>query len=250
MRGIRSRLTPEAEDAAYAERIAAAESSFALAESAQSGNVAKRTQHLMISYASDCKRELVVDLELSLRDLGYEVYRNDVGSAVVGPITAGNFSKKMPEAVDASHTIIVCVSPQYKEDVNCLAEAKYIMGRLHVCDLKVIFLMLDPKFTTVSRPPIDGWLSFFVGTEVGYPLWDRLMVITTTREIAKHIGDNCRSSAAQTMTKIMNIDVQNEGSILSCFPYNILFSPSKFYGLCVTYSQVVTEQLTTQQPGQ
>ena len=173
-----------------------------------------KSQHLMLSYSKDCRKDLVVDLELSLRDLGYDVYRDESGSSLVGPVTSSNFNKKMPEAVDSSHTIIVCVSPQYKEDVNCLAEAKYIMGRLHVCDLKVIFLMLDPKFTTKSSPAIDGWLSFFVGTEIGYPLWDRLMVITTTREIAKHIGDNCKIFTAMHMSKVLRVEMHGGWSAI------------------------------------
>jgi hypothetical protein len=81
------------------------------------------------------------------------------------------------------------------------------MSRIHVSELKVIFLMMDQKYTTVSATPIDGWLSFFVGTESGFPLWDRLMVITTTREIAKVLGDNCKSTVAKTIQKVLNIEV-------------------------------------------
>lgn len=212
MKELRTRLAPEAEDSVYADQLAA--ETVEHENHIDSSNNAEKAsaQHLMISYSKEYKKELIIDLELSLRDLGYEVYRNEVGSALVGPINSSNITERMPEAVDASHTIIVCVSPAYKEDVNCLAEAKYIMQRLHQCDLKVIFLMLDPKFTTTSKRKIDGWLSFFVGAEIGYPLWDRLMVTTTTREIAKHIGDKCRSQQAKTMTKVMSIEIEEGGT--------------------------------------
>jgi hypothetical protein len=214
MKDLRLRLAPEAEDLAYAQKMAAEEEeSVEVQDSSHSTSATtSHAQHLMISYSKEYKKELIIDLELSLRDLGYEVYRNEVGSALVGPMNSTNITKRMPEAVDASHTIIVCVSPAYKDDVNCLAEAKYIMQKLHVSDLKVIFLMLDPKFTTTSKRRIDGWLSFFVGTEVGYPLWDRLMVTTTTREIAKNIGDKCKSQLARTMTKVMSIEVEEGGT--------------------------------------
>ena len=84
------------------------------------------------------------------------------------------------------------------------------MARLHVSEIKVIFLMMDPKYTTISNPPIDGWLSFFVGTETGYPLWDRLMVITTTREISKHVGENCKSLVAQSIEKVIFIELSDK----------------------------------------
>ena len=132
---LRTRLAPDAEDAEYAEKIAA-EGERAAVESVHNASL-NAPQHLMISYSQEYKKELIIDLELSLRDLGYEVYRNEVGSAIVGPINASNISKRMPEAVDNAHTVIVCVSPAYKDDINCLAEAKYIMGRLHVSELKV-----------------------------------------------------------------------------------------------------------------
>jgi len=212
MRALRNRLVPEAEDEAYAEKVAAETTDFVHHHDTALLVKPQQQQHIMISYSENYKKELVVDLHLSLADLGYEVYRNETGSALVGPMNTFNMQKRMPEAVDASHTIIVCVSPAYKEDVNCLVEAKYIMGRLHVSDLKVIFLMLDQKYTTISANPIDGWLSFFVGTESGFPLWDRLMVITTTREIAKVMGDNCKSSAAQSMQRVMSIELEGRGA--------------------------------------
>ncbi len=98
------------------------------------------------------------------------------------------------------------------------------MGRLHVSDLKLIFLMLDQKFTTISAHPIDGWLSFFVGTETGFPLWDRLMVITTTREIAKIIGENCKSSAAMSTQKVMSIEIEGRGTGTGVIDYGMAWS--------------------------
>ena len=61
------RLTPEAEDLSYAEKLQA--ETFAVSESSHAPKAA-RLQHIMISYSKDYKKELVVDLELSLRDLG------------------------------------------------------------------------------------------------------------------------------------------------------------------------------------
>lgn len=233
IRTLRNRLVPEAEDEAYAEKVASESVVEVFDQSAPVHSLSKphQPQHIMISYSENYKKELVIDLHLSLIDLGYEVYRNETGSAFVGPMNTFNVQKRMPEAVDASHTIIVCVSPAYKDDVNCLMEAKYIMGRLHVSDLKLIFLMLDQKFTTISAHPIDGWLSFFVGTETGFPLWDRLMVITTTREIAKIMGENCKSSAAMSTQKVMSIEVEGRGPGTGVIDYamawSILTNPMK-----------------------
>ena len=70
-------------------------------------------QHVMISYAWGAKKELVVGMAVALRSLGYDVWRDEEGSEIV-PSMSGDTDERMAQAIESSHTVIVCVSPQYK----------------------------------------------------------------------------------------------------------------------------------------
>ena len=96
--------------------------------------------------------------------------------------------------------MIVCVSPQYKESVNCRSEAQYckIWKKSH--GLQLLYVMMDNEYTTVSKAQtVDGWLGFMVGTELWYPLWSPGNVQSTAVELAKLIGDNARSNGMSTI---------------------------------------------------
>ena len=67
----------------------------------------------MVSYAWGAKKELVVGLAGALRGLGYDVWRDEEGSEIV-PSMSGDTDERMAQAIESSHTVIVCVSPQYK----------------------------------------------------------------------------------------------------------------------------------------
>jgi hypothetical protein len=117
----------------------------------------------MLSYAWGCKKELVVALELSLRDMNYEVWRDETGSSIV-PSMSGATDDCMAEAIEASCVVVVCVSPAYKESANCRMEAKYAGGRAKKGKLKFIFVMMDELYHTHSSNAIDGWLGFMVSS--------------------------------------------------------------------------------------
>ena len=70
-------------------------------------------QHVMISYAWGAKKELVMGMAVALRSLGYDVWRDEEGSEIV-PSMSGDTDERMAQAIESSHTVIVCVSPQYK----------------------------------------------------------------------------------------------------------------------------------------
>ena len=45
--------------------------------------------------------------------------------------------------------------------------------------------MMENDYTTVSSHPIDGWLGFFVGTELWYPLFQVIIIIICIRLLFK-----------------------------------------------------------------
>ena len=55
--------------------------------------------------------------------------------------------------------------------------------------------MMDPEYTTVSVPPVDGHLGIFVGQDLWYPLFDSSNIENTVREICGIVGSDARSSS-------------------------------------------------------
>jgi len=150
-------------------------------------------QHVMLSYAWAAKKDLVVALGNALGALGYDVWRDELGSDVVPPMS-GDTDDRMAEAIEASHAVVICVSPQYKESFNCRSEAKYCQSMKKNHGLKLLYVMMDDGYTTVSKGrTVDGWLGFMVGGELWYPMWSADKVAGTAAELAKALGDNARS---------------------------------------------------------
>ena len=75
--------------------------------------------------------------------------RSQVGSSIIGPIS-GATDERMAEAIEAASVVIVCVSKQYKESANCRMEAKYANQRLKKGKLKIVYVMMQEEYTTVS----------------------------------------------------------------------------------------------------
>jgi hypothetical protein len=131
----------------------------------------KSHQHIMLSYCwADKSRVLLVCKKL--RELGYDIWRDEEGSSILGPIS-GDIISSMSRAVDNSHTVIIFVSPKYKESANCRSEASYAHMRQNTTGLKLIYVMMNESYTTVSKPrSVDGWLGFIVSSSLWYPFWD------------------------------------------------------------------------------
>ena len=126
-----------------------------------SGSGGGARQHIMLSYAWSAKKDLVVALERTLRDLRYEVWRDETGSGLV-PSMSGATDDRMAEAIEAACVVVVCVSPAYKESANCRMEAKYAGARSKKGKLSFIFVMMDSEYHTHSTNAIDGWIGFMV----------------------------------------------------------------------------------------
>ena len=76
----------------------------------------------------------------------------------------------MADAIDTASCVVIFVSRAYKESANCRLEANYA----HSCardGLKLIYVMCEEDYTTVSSERITGWLGLLIGQELWYPAW-------------------------------------------------------------------------------
>ena len=76
----------------------------------------------------------------------------------------------MADAIDNASCVVIFVSRAYKESANCRLEANYA----HSCakdGLKLLYVMCEEDYTTVSSERITGWLGLLIGQELWYPAW-------------------------------------------------------------------------------
>jgi hypothetical protein len=84
----------------------------------------------------------------------------------------GSADAMMADALDKSHTCIICISKKYKESPNCMQEGKYANQRRKRGKLNIQFLMMDSNYTTSSEESPDGWLGMMLGDAIWNPCWD------------------------------------------------------------------------------
>jgi hypothetical protein len=155
-------------------------------------------QHIMLSYSWSKNKPHVIALGKKLRDLGYDVWRDEEGSNIF-PSMQGDIEDAMAEAIQKSYAMVVFVSQQYKESVNCRAEAKYARAREANGFLKLIYVMVDENYHTRSSPrAVDGWLGFMVGSDLWYPLWQMNQVEQTARAIADLVGEHAKNNGSSS----------------------------------------------------
>jgi DNA-directed RNA polymerase subunit F len=153
-----------------------------------------KKQHIMLSYSwhPSAKPHLVVQLQDELKHMGYDVWRDETGSLLVPPLAGCSMiEERLADAIEASDTIIICVSPMYKLSSNCRIEASYasVLARRHQ-RLKILFVMMDDEYTTVSRPAYcDGWLASMIGHSVWFPLFSEEMLSSTAVSLANNFSN-------------------------------------------------------------
>jgi hypothetical protein len=128
-----------------------------------------RTRHVMFSYcwAQSSAPEHVRRLASMLKTAhGVETWIDTMGSALVGPM-AGSTDEVMAAAVEASSHVVVCVSKDYKLSPNCRQEGSYARQQEKKGKLKIIYVMMQEQYTTVSSPEcVDGWLAIMVADKL------------------------------------------------------------------------------------
>ncbi len=153
-------------------------------------------QHVMLSYCWGAKKELVVELAASLRAKGVDVWRDEEGSQCV-PAMSGSTDDCMADAIEHSHTIIICVSPAYKASANCRMEAKYANDMHKRGKVKLVFVMMEHGYTTRSSPEhVDGWLGLMIGDHLWHAMWAGDHVAAVAAAIHVAIGPSSPAAAA------------------------------------------------------
>ena len=120
------------------------------------------------SWSPEAKPDHVRSIASKLPALcGVEAWTDVTGSSFVGKM-AGSTDEIMAAAVEASSHFVVCVSREYKNSANCRQEATYARQFEKKGKLKMIYVMMQSDFTSVSQPDsVDGWL----GAMLGNSLW-------------------------------------------------------------------------------
>jgi hypothetical protein len=103
------------------------------------------TFDIMISYSHKDK-ELCKKIYEKLVQSGYRVW-------IDYDQMHGNIMDAMAQAIERSHTVIICMSEDYRKSNYCRAEAHYAFQR----QLKIVPILLQKYY----RP--DGWLVFLLG---------------------------------------------------------------------------------------
>ena len=105
----------------------------------------EETFDLMMSY-SHKNKELCKQLYDELVKMGYRVW-------IDFDQMHGNIMDAMAHAIEQSHTVIVCLSEDYRKSNYCRAEAHYAFQRQR----KIVPVLLQKHY----KP--DGWLLFLIG---------------------------------------------------------------------------------------
>jgi hypothetical protein len=105
----------------------------------------RKTFDIMISYSHKDK-ELCKQIYEELTKAGYCVW-------IDFDQMRGNVMDAMAQAIERSHTVIICMSEQYRKSNYCRAEAHYAFQRQR----KIVPILLQKYY----KP--DGWLLFLIG---------------------------------------------------------------------------------------
>ena len=176
-------------------------------------------KHVMLSYCwnSTANPQFVKALAAELRTMGIDVWRDEDGSTIVPPMS-GSVDERMADAIQASDTIVICVSSAYKKSSNCRLEASYASVLSKRGAVKLVFVMMNANYTTVSEPEyVDGWLGILVGGALWVPMWDSNHVSSAAKSIADQLGPGT----------YLNKRVKVTSSPVKSAPPEIMQTPSK-----------------------
>jgi hypothetical protein len=188
-------------------------------------------QHIMLSYSWSANKDLVIAFGKKLQEMGYDVWRDEEGSSIMGPMSmTGNTLDAMTEAVEKSYTMIIFVSPEYKESANCRTEGLYGFKRAANSGLKVLYVMMNENYTTESRPvAVNGWLAGMIGAELWYPLWNKNQLTSTVNAVASKLGNYSRLTSNISLSLQSPSSSKSPGSSLSPASALSVSSPSEIF---------------------
>ncbi len=159
-----------------------------------------KTFDIMISY-SHKEKTVCKQLYEELAKGGYRVW-------IDFDQMHGNVMDAMAQAIDRSHTIIICMSENYQKSNFCRAEAQYAFQRQR----KIVPIVLQQHY----KP--DGWLLFLIGQllYVNFTKYEFALAMNMLlKEIkATNIADTnvipvCPNEDADTMPPILSVSTRN-----------------------------------------
>ena len=93
-------------------------------------------KHIMLSY-NHANKARVVELSKALKAAGYDTWKDE---EIVGGVH-GATGDRMPEAVEKSSHVIICISRDYKQSANCRQEALYAKKLCEKKQLQLLFVI-------------------------------------------------------------------------------------------------------------
>lgn len=125
-------------------------------------------KHFMISYSWGAdlnNRKLAWKIESVLTDRGFRVWRDENSNAIKGYILDA-----MADAINSSSVILILVSKDYKESVNCKVELTFALKRKK----KVILNSAEPGYEF----DVGNWLGVALGGLLYYDASNRANVVS------------------------------------------------------------------------
>jgi hypothetical protein len=155
---------------------------------------------LSYSWADSARPELVKALGQTLQAQGIDVWRDETGSSLVGPMSDST-DETMALAVEASSVVVICVSQKYKVSPNCRQEAAYARQLEKKGRMKLVYIMMQEEYTTVSDPEsVDGWLGVQLSDKLWFPCWNSQGMAATAAKIVPIVAAQGRATAASFTT--------------------------------------------------
>eukprot|EP01034_Spumella_vulgaris_P026641 gene26641-33249_t len=136
--------------------------------------------HVVLSYCDDftAQSALVMQLRMALTAKGYDVWMQNWGSTLVDAVEDGS-SSTLKEALRRAHTVIVCISKEYKLSANCRMEATIAKKLLASGTVKsILFVMLQEEYTTDGK---------YVGQEPWMPMWNKELTQTAAVSVQEQL---------------------------------------------------------------
>jgi hypothetical protein len=172
-------------------------------------------KHVMLSYCWDptAHPAYVKKLAQELRRLGYDVWRDEDGSSLL-PAVSGAVDDRLAEAIEKSDTVVICVSAAYKRSSSCRLEATYAHALARRNKVKLVFVMMNEHYTTISSPNhCDGWLGFMIGDNLWYSMWHENRTNAVATEIAKSLPEETKLCNREKSPSLLQSSLSHHQSL-------------------------------------
>jgi len=138
----------------------------------------------MLSYSWSCQKPLVERLQNGMISQGIDVWRDETGSDILGPLEGDNIDHMMASSINNAKLMIMFVSKAYENSANCMQEAMYAKKKRKAGKVDILFVMVDPDY---NGDDVDGTLGIMIGSALWYPLFDESQLADTTSRLVEYI---------------------------------------------------------------